>query len=113
MPPCMGKGVAKILAEPRAPSFSIEFVTTDLVEGLLGRRTAHPFTCKSCHQGNAGTPQFERKIILNQPLAERLRLGECGARGAGRRQCERVAAPTSFVTARAFILGNSNRMEAI
>jgi hypothetical protein len=62
-----GKGVAKLLGDPRKPSFAIEFMTTHLVEELL-TKNGSPLHCKSCHQGNVGTPPFERKIILTNHL---------------------------------------------
>ena len=62
-----GKGVAKILGDPRQPAFAIEWMTTHLVEDFQTRSGA-PLHCKSCHQGNVGTSQFERKIIFTNRL---------------------------------------------
>ena len=62
-----GKGVAKILGDPRQPSFAIEWMTTHLVEDFQ-TKNGSALHCKSCHRGNVGTPQFERKIILTNHL---------------------------------------------
>jgi hypothetical protein len=62
-----GKGVAKILGDPRKPSFAIEWMTTHLVEDFQTKSGA-PLHCKSCHRGNVGTPEFEPKIILTNRL---------------------------------------------
>ncbi len=62
-----GKGVAKILGDPRRPSFAIEWMTTHLVEDFQTKDGA-ALHCKSCHRGNVGTEQFERKIILSEHL---------------------------------------------
>ncbi|MEO6602029.1 MAG: hypothetical protein ABIQ16_19270 [Polyangiaceae bacterium] len=61
------KGVAKLLGDPRNPSFAIEWMTTHLVEDFQ-TKNGSPLHCRSCHQGNLGTPQFERKIILTNHL---------------------------------------------
>jgi hypothetical protein len=60
-------GVAKILGEPRKESFAIEWMTTHLVEDFETNKGS-PLHCKSCHQGNLGTPEFQRKIILTHYL---------------------------------------------
>jgi hypothetical protein len=62
-----GKGVARILGDPRQPGFAIEWMTTHLVEDFQ-TKNGSPLHCKSCHRGNVGTPQFERKIILTNHL---------------------------------------------
>ena len=61
------KGVAKILGDPRNPSFAIEWMTTHLVEDFQ-TKNGSPLHCKSCHQGNVGTPEFQKKIILTNHL---------------------------------------------
>lgn len=61
------KGVAKILGEPRKESWAIEWMTTHLVEDFETSKGS-PLRCKSCHQGNLGTPEFQRKIILTKNL---------------------------------------------
>lgn len=62
-----GKGVAKILGDPRRESFAIEWMTTHLVEDFQTRQGS-PLHCKSCHRGNLGTPEFQGKIILTNDL---------------------------------------------
>jgi hypothetical protein len=61
------KGVAKILGEPRQESFAIEWMTTHLVEDFDTKKGS-PLHCKSCHQGNLGSPEFQPKIILTNHL---------------------------------------------
>ncbi|HEY1537516.1 MAG TPA: hypothetical protein VGF76_26030 [Polyangiaceae bacterium] len=62
-----GKGVAKILRNPRSPTFAVEWMTTHLVEDFQ-TKNGSPLHCKSCHQGNLGTPEFQRQIILTNRL---------------------------------------------
>ncbi|MEP7052527.1 MAG: hypothetical protein ABJB12_19325 [Pseudomonadota bacterium] len=62
-----GKGVAKILGDPRRPAFAMEWMTTHLVEDFQ-TKTGNPLHCKSCHQGNVGTPEFQRQVILTKHL---------------------------------------------
>ena len=62
-----GKGVAKILGDPRRPTFAVEWMTTHLVEDFQSKNGAL-LHCKSCHQGNLGTPEFQRQIILTNHL---------------------------------------------
>jgi len=62
-----GKGVAKILGDPRRESFAIEWMTTHLVEDF-STKAGNPLHCKSCHHGNVGSPEFQRKIILTKNL---------------------------------------------
>jgi hypothetical protein len=62
-----GKGVAKILGDPRRPTFAVEWMTTHLVEDFQ-TKNGSPLHCKSCHQGNLGTPEFQRQIILTNHL---------------------------------------------
>ncbi|HEX3850454.1 MAG TPA: hypothetical protein VHW01_05775, partial [Polyangiaceae bacterium] len=62
-----GKGVAKILGDPRRPTFAVEWMTTHLVEDLQ-TKSGSLLHCKSCHQGNLGTPEFQPKIILTNRL---------------------------------------------
>jgi hypothetical protein len=62
-----GRGVAKILGNPRDESWAIEFMTTHLVENLATRR-GEPLRCKMCHGGRPGSPEFRRKIILTGSL---------------------------------------------
>ena len=58
-----GKGVAKILGDPRSPSFAIEWMTTHMVEDFQAK-DGTPLHCKGCHGGNVGTPEFQKKVIL-------------------------------------------------
>lgn len=62
-----GKGVAKILGDPRRPSFAVEWMTTHLVEDFQSNAGA-TLHCKDCHIGSVGTPEFERKVILTNRL---------------------------------------------
>jgi hypothetical protein len=62
-----GKGVAKILGEPRRPSFAVEWMTTHLVEDFQSK-AGSALHCKNCHIGSVGTPEFERKVILTNHL---------------------------------------------
>jgi len=62
-----GRGVAKILGEPRDRAFAAEWMTTHLVEDFEARGGA-PLHCKSCHHGNLGSPEFQPKIILTNNL---------------------------------------------
>lgn len=63
------QGKAKILGDPRKPQFAIDWMTTHLVEDFdtsLGK----PLRCRSCHKGDLGSPEFQRKIILTGNLPE-------------------------------------------
>ena len=62
-----GKGVAKILGDPRNPSFAAEWMTTHLVEDFQ-TKNGSALHCKSCHQGNIGSPEFQKTIILTNHL---------------------------------------------
>jgi len=62
-----GKGVAKILGDPRNASYAAEWMTTHLVEDFQTKQGS-PLHCKSCHRGNIGTPEFQRTIILTKHL---------------------------------------------
>jgi hypothetical protein len=62
-----GKAVAKILGDPRRPTFAVEWMTTHLVEDFQTKSGAL-LHCKSCHLGNLGTPEFQRTIILTNHL---------------------------------------------
>ena len=62
-----GNGVAKILGDPRRPSFALEWMTTHLVEDFQ-TKNGSPLHCKSCHLGNVGTPEFQRQVILTNHL---------------------------------------------
>jgi hypothetical protein len=62
-----GKGVAKILGDPRRASFAVEWMTTHLVEDFQTKSGA-ALHCKSCHQGNLGTPEFQRRVVLTNHL---------------------------------------------
>lgn len=64
-----GKGVAKILGDPRRPSFAVEWMTTHLVEDFQ-TKNGSPLHCKSCHQGNVGTPEFHKQVILTKSLPQ-------------------------------------------
>ena len=46
---------------------AIEWMTTHLAEDFETARGA-PLHCKSCHRGNLGSPEFQRKIILTNNL---------------------------------------------
>ena len=58
-----GRGVTKILGEPRNEGFAVEWMTTHLVEDFE-TRSGDALHCKSCHRANLGSPDFQRKIIL-------------------------------------------------
>jgi hypothetical protein len=63
------QGKPKNLGDPRKPGFAIEWMTTHLVERFdtsLGK----PLLCRNCHQGDVGSPEFQRKIILTQNLPQ-------------------------------------------
>jgi hypothetical protein len=62
-----GKGVAKILGDPRRPSFAVEWMTTHMVEDFQSKGSS-ALHCKNCHVGNVGTPEFERHVILTNHL---------------------------------------------
>jgi hypothetical protein len=62
-----GKGVAKILGDPRQPTFAVEWMTTHLVEDFQSKGGS-ALHCKACHQGNLGTPEFQRRVILSDHL---------------------------------------------
>lgn len=62
-----GRGVAKILGEPRNETFAAEWMTTHLVEDFE-TASGDALHCKSCHRGSLGTPEFQRKIILTNNL---------------------------------------------
>jgi hypothetical protein len=62
-----GKGVAKILGDPRRPKLAVEWMTTHLVEDFQ-TKSGSLLHCKTCHQGNLGTAEFQRKIILTDHL---------------------------------------------
>jgi len=72
-----GKGKAKILGAPRDSRWAVEWMTTHLVEDFRAAGGA-PLRCKSCHGGNPGTPEFQKKIILTDRLPVR-RAVELGA----------------------------------
>ena len=63
-----GKPVAKILGTPRSESRAIEWMTTELVENFT-RSDGQPLRCKSCHEGNLGTPEFRRQLLLSDALS--------------------------------------------
>ena len=42
-------------------------MTTHLAEDFTSKRGA-PLRCKSCHQGNLGSPEFQTKIVLTDHL---------------------------------------------
>jgi hypothetical protein len=65
-----GEGIAKILGDPRHPAYAAEWMTTHLVEDFQTKAGA-PLYCKSCHQGNLGSPEFQRTIILTDHLPAR------------------------------------------
>ncbi len=63
------KGKAKFLGNPRDPGFVTDWMTVHLVEEFdtsLGK----PLACRDCHQGDLGSPEFQRKIILTGNLPE-------------------------------------------
>jgi hypothetical protein len=61
-----GRGVAKILGNPRDRGFAIEWMSTHLVERFESRAGDALF-CKNCHGGTLGTPEFRAKIVLRDP----------------------------------------------
>jgi hypothetical protein len=62
-----GRGVAKILGNPRSESWAIEFMTTHLVEDFTTNR-GESLRCKMCHKANLGSSAFVRKIVLTENL---------------------------------------------
>jgi hypothetical protein len=62
-----GKGTAKILGNPRSETWAVEWMTTHLVEDNK-TRDGKVLRCKTCHQGNLGSPEFVRKVILTDHL---------------------------------------------
>jgi len=62
-----GKGTTKILGNPRDPKWAIEWMTTHLVEDFETAK-GNALYCKSCHKGNLGSPEFQKKIILSDRL---------------------------------------------
>ena len=62
-----GKGVAKILGDPGNASYAAEWMTTHLVEDFQTKQGS-ALHCTSCHQGNIGSPEFQRTIILTNHL---------------------------------------------
>jgi hypothetical protein len=62
-----GKGTTKILGNPRDQKWAIEWMTTHLVEDFETAK-GNALYCKSCHKGNVGSPEFQRKIILTGNL---------------------------------------------
>jgi hypothetical protein len=62
-----GRGTAKILGNPRNPKWAVEWMTTHLVEDF-DSADGKNLRCKSCHVGNPGTPEFQRKVILTDRL---------------------------------------------
>lgn len=61
-----GRGVAKLLGNPRDTGFAIEWMSTHLVE-RFERTDGERLLCKSCHADNVGSPGFRRKIVLSDP----------------------------------------------
>ena len=61
------KGVAKILGDPRKPSYAAEWMTTHLVEDFQ-TKTGSALHCTSCHRGNIGSAEFQKTIILTNRL---------------------------------------------
>jgi hypothetical protein len=61
-----GRGVAKLLGNPRDTGFAIEWMSTHLVE-RFERTDGERLLCKSCHGDNVGSPGFRRKIVLADP----------------------------------------------
>jgi hypothetical protein len=61
-----GRGVAKILGNPRERGFAIEWMSTHLVERFEAR-SGDALFCKNCHGGTLGTPDFRAKVVLADP----------------------------------------------
>lgn len=61
-----GRGVAKILGNPRDRGFAIEWMSTHLAD-TFETRTGDRLLCKNCHGGTLGSPDFRAKIVLADP----------------------------------------------
>jgi hypothetical protein len=65
-----GRGVAKILGEPRRQGRSVEWMTTILSERFETSQGS-PLYCRTCHLENLGQPGFARTVILTDQLPAR------------------------------------------
>jgi hypothetical protein len=65
-----GKPTAKILGDPRNPSWAAEWMVTHLSEDFRTKGGA-PLRCKGCHLGRPGTAEFQTRVILTQHLPGR------------------------------------------
>lgn len=94
-----GKGLAKILGDPRDPRWAIEWMTTHLVDSLEpvdGR----PLLCKDCHSGNVGSAGFQKKLILSElPLGHSGRGSHQAEAGAGAEATPEVSTPAPLDSA--------------
>jgi hypothetical protein len=66
-----GKGTAKILGNPRNPSWAIEWMTAHLTNDFQRAADHKNLRCKDCHGANLDSPEFRRKIILTDFLPPR------------------------------------------
>jgi hypothetical protein len=65
-----GRGVAKILGEPRRQGRSVEWMTTVLSERFETSQGT-PLYCRTCHLENLGQPGFAKTVILTDHLPAR------------------------------------------
>ena len=80
-----GKATPKILRSPRDQAWAVEWMTTHLAE-RFGIKGGEPLRCKSCHLGNPGSPEFEKKIILTDHLPGRRGQSAPGGDSAGAKE---------------------------
>jgi hypothetical protein len=62
-----GKPTPKIIGNPRDELWAIEWMATHMVETFETKK-GNLLYCKSCHKGALCSPEFQRKIILNDRL---------------------------------------------
>jgi hypothetical protein len=65
-----GRGVAKILGEPRHQGRSVEWMTTVLSE-RFETALGTPLYCRTCHLENLGQAGFAKTVILTEHLPAR------------------------------------------
>jgi hypothetical protein len=65
-----GRGVAKILGEPRRHDRSVEWMTTVLSERFETSQGT-PLYCRTCHLENLGQPGFARTVIFTDHVPPR------------------------------------------
>lgn len=63
------QGTPKPLGKSRKQSDAIEWMNTQLV-ARFETAQGDPLFCKSCHVGNLGSPDFKRKLILEDLLGD-------------------------------------------